>query len=131
MGSESISDNFRRLNEDVKSFAKSTAEYYKLALFSKTLKGATTTVKAVLAGFFFLFAFNLISLGLAIWISDAIGVASSGFFIVGGFYLLLICLILFVLGKYIDRFMLQQASRKFFNQPDEDELENYREDERI
>lgn len=131
MGSQSISENFRRLNEDVKTFARSTAEYYKLDLFNKTMKGATTTVKALLAGFFFLFAFNMITFGLAIWISDVIGVPASGFFIVGGFYILLICLILFVLGKYIDRLMLQKASRKFFNEPEEEDLTNYREDERV
>ena len=71
-------------------------------------------VKGLLMGFFFLTAFWLLSLALAIWISDALDSPSSGFFIIGGFYLLLFLLVLFVFGKYIDRFMLVKLSRMYF-----------------
>ena len=111
---DSISDNLHRLNENIKSFAASTAEYYKLDLFNKGMKGATAMVKGLLMGFFFLTAFWLLSLALAIWISDALDSPSSGFFIIGGFYLLLFLLVLFVFGKYIDRFMLVKLSRMYF-----------------
>ena len=111
---DSISDNLHRLNENIKSFAASTAEYYKLDLFNKGMKGATAMVKGLLMGFFFLTAFWILTLALAIWISDALDSPSSGFFIVGGFYLLIFLLILFVFGKYIDRFMLVKLSRMYF-----------------
>lgn len=130
MESESISDNLHRLNEDIKDFARSTAEYYKLDLFNKSMKGATSAVKGLLIGFFLMFAVNFLSFGLAVLLSEAIGVPSSGFFIVGGIYILLICLVIFVFGKYIDKVILMKASRKFFNKPQE-ETHKFPEDERI
>lgn len=125
---DSISDNLHRLNENIKSFAASTAEYYKLDLFNKGMKGATSMVKGLLMGFFGVLSFFFLSVALAVWIGDALDSPSSGFFIIGGFYLLLLLLILFVLGKYIDRFMLVKFSRMYFEkfQSEDDDL---REDE--
>lgn len=125
---DSISDNLHRLNENIKSFAASTAEYYKLDLFNKGMKGATSMVKGLLMGFFCVLSFFFLSVALALWISDALDSPSSGFFILGGFYLLLFLLVLFVLGKYIDRFMLVKFSRMYFKKfsPDDEDL---REDE--
>ncbi len=87
-------------------------------------------VKGLLMGFFFLTAFWLISLALAIWISDALDSPSSGFFIIGGFYLLLFLLILFVFGKYIDRFMLVKLSRMYFEKSGNGDDEDLNEEEK-
>ena len=125
---DSISDNLHRLNENIKSFAASTAEYYKLDLFNKGMKGATSMVKGLLMGFFGVLSFFFLSIALAVWISDALNSPASGFFIMGGFYLLLLLLLLFVLGKHIDRFMLVKFSRMYFEKF-EPEDEDLREDE--
>ena len=121
---DSISDNLHRLNENIKSFAASTAEYYKLDLFNKGMKGATAMVKGLLMGFFFLTAFWILTLALAIWISDALDSPSSGFFIVGSFYLLIFLLILFVFGRYIEKAMLVKFSRMYFEKmaPEDEDL---------
>ena len=81
-------------------------------------------VKGLLMGFFFLTAFWILTLALAIWISDALDSPSSGFFIVGGFYLLIFLLILFVFGKYIEKAMLVKFSRVYFEKmaPDDEDL---------
>jgi|SRR5690606_1653789 len=114
MAVDSISDNLRRLNENIKSFASSTAEYYKLDLFNKSMKGATSMVNGLLMGFFFLLFFCFLSLALAIWISSALDSPSSGFFIMAGIYLVLLLLVYFVFGKMIEKFMLVTFSRKYF-----------------
>lgn len=126
MAADSISDNLRRLNENIKAFAKSSAEYYKLDLFNKSMKGATAMVNGLLLGFFFLLFFCFLNLALAIWISDALDSPSSGFFIMGGIYLILVLLVKFVFGKMIEKFMLIKFSRKYFEkfvEEDEDLME--------
>ena len=114
MAVDGISDNLRRLNENIRSFAKSSAEYYKLDLFNKSMKGATSMVNGLLMGLFFLTAFWLLSLALAIWIGSALDSLSSGFFIMGGIYIVLMLLVYFVFGKMIEKFMLVKFSRMYF-----------------
>jgi len=57
----------------------------------------------------------MISFALAIVISEAIGVPSSGYFIVGGFYLIVFVLI-FIFGKEpIEKLVLRKFSKAVFN----------------
>jgi len=69
----------------------------------------------LLMGVFFIFAIILISVALAIVISEAIGSPSSGYFIVGGFYFLVFLLVLIFGKKPIEKLLLVKVSRKFFN----------------
>lgn len=115
MAFERISANLERLNENIRSFSKSSAEYYKLDLFDKVMKGATSLVNVLVIGFLSFFFLLFISIAASVWISNAIGVPSSGFFIVAGFYLLLILLMKFVGNPMIKKKMLIKVSRKFFN----------------
>ena len=82
MAFEKISDNLHKLNLNIKAFAESSAEYYKLDLFDKTMKGATSLVKVLMWGFFLIISLLFVSVAFAIWISEAIGTPSSGYFIV-------------------------------------------------
>ena len=79
------------------------------------MKGATGLVLGLLLGIFFIFAVILISIALAIVISEAIGTPSSGYFIVGGFYFLLFLGTLIFGKKPIEKFLLVKVSRKVFN----------------
>lgn len=116
MAFERISDNLRSLNENIRSFAESSAEYYKLDLFNKTMKGATSAVKGAVIAFFFLFALLFLSIAVSVLLSVWIDVPSSGFFIVGGIYLLLGLFIVFFGNSVITKPMLEKASEKFFNE---------------
>lgn len=71
-------------------------------------------VNGLLMGLFFLTAFWLLSLALAIWIGSALDSLSSGFFIMGGIYIVLMLLVYFVFGKMIEKFMLVKFSRMYF-----------------
>ncbi len=123
MAFEKISANLERLNQNVKALGQSSAEYYKLDMFAKVMKGATTTVSMVVIGFLSLFFLLFISLAFSVWISDVIGVPSSGFFIVAGCYFLLILFMLLFGRKLIRKKMLIKVSRKVFNSSKGDKKE--------
>lgn len=114
MAFERITDNFRRLNESFRAFAQSSAEYYKLNLYNLTMKGATAAVKYLAVVFFVLFAILFLSIAASVALSTWIEVPSSGFWIVGGFYLLIGLIILFFGGSTINRIMLSKTSKKVF-----------------
>lgn len=118
MAFERISDNLHRLNENIRSFAESSAEYYKLDLFNKTMKGATAAVKGAAIAFFVLFAILFLSIAVSVALSNWLDSPSSGFFIVGGIYLLVGLIIAFFGSSVINKMMLKPASRKFFGEPE-------------
>ncbi|MGB7842686.1 MAG: phage holin family protein [Salinimicrobium sp.] len=118
MAFERISENLTQLNENIKSFAESSAEYYKLDLFSKTMKGATAGIKFTAIAFFLLFFILFLSIAASVLISTWIGVPSSGFFIVAGFYLLLVLFLVFFGTSIITKMLLPATSKKVFNKPE-------------
>ena len=115
MAFERISANLERLNRNIKSFSRSSAEYYKLDLFDKVMKGTTSLASILVIGFLSLFFLLFLSIAASVWISEAIGESSSGFFIVAGFYLLLILFMILFGSKMIQKTMLIKASRKVFS----------------
>lgn len=118
MAFDRVSDNLHRLNENIRDFAKSNAEYYKLDLFNKTMRGATSAVKGVAIAFFMVFAILFLSVAISVLLSTWLEIPSVGFFIVGGLYLLVACYFIFFGGAVINRIMLSKASKKFFAEPD-------------
>lgn len=120
MAFDRISDNLHRLNDNIHEFAHSSAEYYKLDLFNKSMKGATSLVKLLVIGFFLLLSLFFISLAVSFWISAALGIPSSGFFIVGGFYLILFLIVKFFGGEFIEKILLVKFSKVYFKEFDKD-----------
>ncbi|MUP45120.1 phage holin family protein [Gramella sp. BOM4] len=116
MAFEKLSHSIQELNENVQALVQSNAEYYKLKAFKSGMKGATSLVLILLVGFFVIFAVMLLSVALAIVISEAIGSPSSGYFIVGGFYLL-VGILIFIFGKGpIEKLMLTKISKSVFKE---------------
>ena len=118
MAFEKISDNLHQLNENIKSFAQSSAEYYKLDLFNKSMKGATAAVKGAAIAFFMLFALIFLSVAIAVLLSNLLDSPSSGFFIVAGVYLLIGLFFVFFGSKVITKALLPPASKQFFSEPE-------------
>ncbi|MDR6299791.1 phage holin family protein [Mesonia maritima] len=125
-----LTDHIDGLSNDIQAYLESMLEYYKLDAFKKITKVTSLLVKLLVIGSIFLFFLGFISVGLAILIGNAIGSLSSGFFIVGGIYLIAFILFM-VFGKpLIDKFILQKFSRLYFNSNDlEDVLDEPLEDE--
>ncbi|HET8753656.1 MAG TPA: phage holin family protein [Salinimicrobium sp.] len=132
MAFDRISDNLHRLNHNIQEFARSSAEYYKLDLFNKSMQGATSLVKLLVIGFFLLLSLFFISLAVSFWISAALDTPSSGFFIVGGFYLVLFFVAKFFGGKFIEKVLLVKFSKKYFREFDKNgEFETEDDDETL
>ena len=115
MAFEKLSNSLNELNQNLQAFANTNAEYYKLQFFKQAMSGATSLVLFLILGALLFIGFFILSIAVAIAISEAIGSPSAGYFIVAGFYLVLIILILVFGKKPLEKFMLQKISRKFFN----------------
>ncbi len=115
MAFEKLSNSIHELNGNIKALTSSSAEYYKLDLYKKFIKGAIALVNMLLIGFISLIAFLFLSIAIAMLISNALDQPSAGFFIVGGFYVVILILLLLFGKKYIQRTILIKSSRNFFN----------------
>lgn len=115
MAFEKLTNSINDLNDNIRAYMHSSMEYYKLDLYKKIVKGAIALVTGLLIGFLSLIAFLFLSVAIAITISEALDSPSSGYYIVGGFYVLLIILILTVGKKFIRNTILIKSSRAFFN----------------
>lgn len=115
MAFEKLSNSVDDLNTNVQSFLHSNSEYYKLKAFKQGMKGATSLVRFLVMGFLLSTAGIMLSFAIAIVISQAIGVPSSGYFIVGGFYLI-VCILIYIFGKEpIEKLVLRKFSKLVFN----------------
>ncbi len=111
-----ISNNFQELKENIKALAHSSAEYYKLDLFNKSMHGVIAAIKGVAIALFAFFFIMFISIAVAVALSNWIDSPSSGFFIVAGIYLLLILFFVFFGSKVLMKAILPGASKKFFQE---------------
>lgn len=115
MAFERLTSSIQDLNESIRGLSHSSAEYYKLNLYKKVIKAVIILVNYLLIGFLGLFVLIFLSIAVAISISDAMENPSFGFYIVAGFYLLLIILLLVFGRDYIKKKILIGSSRKLFN----------------
>ncbi|MDT0642695.1 phage holin family protein [Zunongwangia sp. F363] len=114
MAFEKLSNSIRELNENIQTLSKSNAEYFKLKFFKQGIKGAIGLVNALLLFFFGVFALLFISFAAAVAISAALDSPSAGYWIVAGFYVLILILIL-LFRKKLGKLILTKASEAFFN----------------
>lgn len=131
MAFERIISNLERIKRSIRSFGGISAEYYKLVLFDKGMKVGIGLINGLIIGVLLLFLLVFLSVAVSIWLSNLIGVPSSGFFIVAGFYLLLICCMLLFGMKMVERTVLVKVSRKVFNDSSDNDKQNGRDDEAV
>lgn len=131
MAFERITNNIHKLNDSLRSYLEVSAEYYKLELFNKGMKGAIGLINGLISAFLIFFTLLFLSVAVSVWLSELIGAPSSGFFIVAGFYLLLFfCMLLFG-GKLIQKTLLVKVSRKVFNEDEDNENQKEVENETV
>lgn len=131
MAFERILNNIDRIKRSIRSLGGISAEYYKLVLFDKGMKVGIGLINGLILGFFGLFLISFLSLAVSIWLSTVIGIPSSGFFIVAGFYLFLFCCMLLFGKKMVERTVLVKVSRKIFNDISEEGNQNGNSDEAV
>jgi len=115
MAFEKLTNSIHDLNENVRDLAKSSADYYKLDLYKKIIKGVISLVNMMLLGFISLIVLLFVSIGIALGIGVALGIPSAGFYIVGAFYLVVLIILWFFGKKPIEKIILIKSSRTFFN----------------
>lgn len=122
MAFEKLTNSIQDLKDDIRAFIESNAEYYKLTIYKKVVKASSSLISAVLIGFFGIFFLLFLSIAVAVHISAALDNPSAGFYIVTGFYALLVLFILVIGRKIIEKKILIKSSRKVFKDqipPDE------------
>lgn len=110
-----LENNVDNLNNDVQSFVKKSVEYYKLDFYKKTMKVMVAATRTLLIFGMALMVLLFISIAVAILIGEETGSLSYGFFLVGGFYLLITLLIAIFGKKALERIILTSTSKIFFN----------------
>ncbi|QYJ69035.1 competence protein [Flavobacterium litorale] len=88
MAFEDVKENFGTLKDRGEDVVSANLKYYKLLLFKTFIKTNTAVVKAVMIGVLLLLVLFFFSFGLAFFIGSALDSYGLGFFIVGGFYLI-------------------------------------------
>lgn len=115
MAFEKLSNSVNNLNTNIQSLVKSNAEYYKLKTFKQGMKGVTSLVRFLIMVTIVSVATLLLSIALAIWVSQSLGIPSSGFFIVGGIYMVVFVLVYFFGKEPIEKLLLKKFSEVIFN----------------
>jgi hypothetical protein len=86
-----------------------------LQLSEKTSKIASDFLTIIILVILFLFAFIMLNIGLAKWISHGLNNEWGGFFIIGGFYVLLGILLMVMKEKLIRIPLLNAIIKSFFS----------------
>ena len=89
--------------DKTQSYAKTSIELSKLKGLNATTNVVTEIIAQIIVLMIAMLFFVIISIGIAFWIGELLGVLYYGFFIVGGFYFLVGLLFYFFLQKWIDK----------------------------
>ena len=116
MAFEKLSDSVHELNNNFQSYIQSNSDYYRLKAFRQGMQGATALVRFLIMACLLSVAGVMLSFAFAIVISQAIGIPSSGYFIVGGFYIVVFILI-YIFGKEpIQKLIIKKFSKTVFTE---------------
>lgn len=121
-----LSDHLKLSSEKAQDYLEHTAEYLKLRLFKSSMKFSTSLVNMLILGSIGLLFLTFLSVGFAFMLSTIIGYPSSGFFIVAGFYLVVLILVATFGKKFIVKAMLSKFSELL---QDQEEFSDTLEDE--
>jgi len=93
-----LGDHIDNLSQDTKDSVKNSIEFYRLDLFKKTALSIVSGGHFVLKVGILTLVLFFVSLGFAFLIGNKLGSVSYGFFIIGGFYSMVL-LIVGIFGK--------------------------------
>ncbi len=95
-------------------YLKTSYKYYKLKIFEQLTTSIGMVMKIMLIGGLTLIGLSFLAVALALSIGKAIGNVTLGFVSVGILFFVL-SLILFLLRKHINDFIIRKLSKKFFS----------------
>ncbi|TYP76909.1 phage holin family protein [Aquimarina intermedia] len=115
MAFENLTDNVKEIDKNVRSYVETSIEYYKLDLFKKTMKSTISLANTLVMGSLLMLILIFLSVGASIWIGQAINHLPAGYFIVAGFYAIVMALLAIFGKSYFKKRLLIKYSRIFFN----------------
>ncbi len=106
-----ISQHIDGLKQDIYAYVNAKIEYLELKMIKVVTETSAKIVKGVMAAFFFVMFLGMVSMAVAIFVGQLLGDLSYGFFIVAGFYLLLMLLVLLFAKRVLQRKILKALSK--------------------
>lgn len=85
---------FGALLERIESYGKTTIDLVKLKAVDKLAKISTGLVFGIILALFVFFFLMIFNIALALWLGKLLGEIYLGFFVVAGFYVLLIIILI-------------------------------------
>ncbi len=92
---------FGSLFQTAGDYLETRVELLKLQAVNKSSDVVSSLVSIIIIAIIALLGFIILNIGLALWLSFLLGEAWYGFFVVGGFYLLLSLIMISAKGKWI------------------------------
>lgn len=108
-------ENLNKIGDKILEYGEFKLDYYKLLLYKIVMKIARSVFFALIFGAVLLLIFFFISFGLAHLIGEALGNIAFGYFIMGGFYVLVLILMMAFGRKILERQILYKTSEWFIN----------------
>ncbi|MCL5129150.1 hypothetical protein [Algibacter sp. L4_22] len=114
MAFETLKKDLVDLDSDMRSYIETNKAYYKLKVFKILIGSITTITHSLLIGAIVFLAIFMISLGISMLISEAIGNLYSGFLIVGAFYLV-VAIGCYIFRSRLNRPLIKKFSKHYFD----------------
>ena len=121
MAFKTLSENLEESGAKAQEYIKNTSEYYKLRTFKTVTKGAISLVNFLVLGIFLLLVLLFVSIGIALWLNNVLENSYAGYFIVAGFYIVIMLLLVIFGKKPIEKILLIKFSDMFFDNDDDPE----------
>lgn len=93
--------NIEELGQKLKEYVETKVDLMKLRAINKLSKIVSTLVTSILLVFLFFIIMLCISFGLSYFVGSLLGETYYGFFVVGGFYLIIGLIIFYTRDKWI------------------------------
>jgi hypothetical protein len=103
------------LFENAGSYLETRIDLLKLRALSKSSDAASSIVSRLTILVLAIFAMFILNVGLALWIGEMLGKNYLGFFVIGGFYILLAVLIHFFKDSWIKEPVSKMIIKKMLN----------------
>lgn len=112
---ENLNDNITRIGDKIVEYVEYRFEYYKLLTYKSLMKMTRSLFFVLLYGAIIFLIFFFVSLGLAYLIGNSLGNIAYGYFIMGGFYIIVLALVALFGKRIIERIVLLKTSEWFID----------------
>ncbi|MTG96542.1 MULTISPECIES: hypothetical protein [Myroides] len=115
MAFDEVKSEMTNIKENSEEFIKSTLDYYRLWGFKVSVKAGSIFMTLILVSLFSTLALLFISLFAAYAIGEAFNSTSTGFLIVGSFYILVSIIAYSFRKSLVERPLIKKLSEILFN----------------